>query len=130
MPPRRATPTRKRSAPPIDLVTSAPTTAEPASAPAPTPERPQRAGKAPSRSTTTTDAQARAKARFSAKPRLTVLDIHPDTLGRLRARFRAQASAPDAALSFNGFVKRWIDGHLDDDDVRLGPVKPDHRPLR
>lgn len=41
----------------------------------------------------TTEAQACAKANYGAKPWLVVLDIDPDSLGRLRARYRAQLAS-------------------------------------
>ncbi len=141
-PARRSTPTRKpKSRRPIDLVTAPvePEAAQVAPAPA---QRPRRAAKktearreeatdtAAEARTAATPAQRNAKAKFSAKPRLVVLGMDPDSLGRLRARYRRQLAQPGAALSFNAFAKSWIDGHLDADDARLGRLEPDHRALR
>lgn len=134
---RRATPTRKPSPRrPIDLVTT-PVEPEAARVPPAPAQRPRSAAKKTEATDTAaearpaaTPAQAGAKARYSAKPRLVVLGIDPDALGRLRARFRAQLAQPEAALSFNAFAKSWIDGHLDADDARLGRLEPDHRSLR
>lgn len=134
--PRRATPTRRKAPRPIDLVT-APVEPEVARVPPAPAQRPRRTTKKTEATNTAaeprpaaTPAQAGAKARYSAKPRLVVLDIDPNSLGRLRARFREQLAGPDAHLSFNSWMKSWIARHLDDDDAKLGHLDPDNRPLR